>query len=246
MKGKVVLAMGKVAESDKADRQAEEPPLWCGTWTLDKSCSEKYENILKDAGKDVDIWKRKGGNNLVKLWHDGRWHHANSFQGESLKIQRICKEIRWLKCYFSQITLVATCPPCCRTWVWIIWSERLQMRRRHFQRRSRRLLSGEKLRNFWSHFSFHIFFFGLWNCQSLRHMTQVRSGDLKVFKSCHFHCEKPGNGGRCAASGWHLGLQASPSCGPNERRDVFWLQVLLVIILTYIFGKTLVIRQVIP
>lgn len=77
-------------------------------------------------------------------------------------------------------------------------------------------------------------------------MTQVRSGDLKVFKSCHFHCEKPGNGGRCAASGWHLGLQASPSCGPNERRDVFWLQVLLVIILTYIFGKTLVIRQVIP
>ena len=59
MKGKVVLAMGKVAESDKADRQAEEPPLWCGTWTLDKSCSEKYENILKDAGKDVDIWKRE-------------------------------------------------------------------------------------------------------------------------------------------------------------------------------------------
>lgn len=55
MKGKVVLAMGKVAESDKADRQAEEPPLWCGTWTLDKSCSEKYENILKDVGKDVDI-----------------------------------------------------------------------------------------------------------------------------------------------------------------------------------------------
>ena len=37
-----------------------------------------------------------------------------------------------------------------------------------------------------------------------------------------------------------------PPAGPNERRDVFWLQVLLVIILTYIFGKTLVIRQVIP
>eukprot|EP00434_Breviolum_minutum_P022117 symbB.v1.2.019526.t1/scaffold1597.1/size110265/9 len=46
-----------VAESDKADRQAEEPPLWCGTWTLDKSCSEKYENILKDMGVNYLIRK---------------------------------------------------------------------------------------------------------------------------------------------------------------------------------------------
>ena len=26
----------------------EGPPAWSGVWTLDKGCSEKYENILKD------------------------------------------------------------------------------------------------------------------------------------------------------------------------------------------------------
>jgi hypothetical protein len=26
----------------------EGPPSWSGVWTLDKGCSEKYENILKD------------------------------------------------------------------------------------------------------------------------------------------------------------------------------------------------------
>ena len=61
MKAKVAFVLGKV-ESDKAfsrAEKAEEPPLWCGTWTLDKSCSEKYENILKDARKDVEIQKRE-------------------------------------------------------------------------------------------------------------------------------------------------------------------------------------------
>lgn len=35
----------------------EEQPNWCGTWTLDKSCSEKYENILKDMGVNYVIRK---------------------------------------------------------------------------------------------------------------------------------------------------------------------------------------------
>ncbi|CAJ1375505.1 unnamed protein product [Effrenium voratum] len=52
---------------DSADAQAEAPPRWCGTWVLDKSCSEKYETILKDMGVNYLIRKAADAKTSVMI-----------------------------------------------------------------------------------------------------------------------------------------------------------------------------------
>lgn len=49
----------------------EGPPAWSGVWTLDKGCSEKYENILKDRTELLRqmLWIEKCSERLTFIGH---------------------------------------------------------------------------------------------------------------------------------------------------------------------------------